>query len=186
MWSNFNYQHVQRRCVCYEFRNVLKASNHRRQCSGCPANHSITTIHDLHNNPFWLRSKCQKTTAQVVPSLQNGATVMLSCTIILRNRITAVIYSRFIMHISHWPSLDTSSKIDSKRIQWDDRFLYRPSNSIACSPELLTGIHSNMTAASKHLICLAQRRYGFASCVFLSYFWLIFLSCTQPQLSMCN
>jgi len=104
----FIYQHVQGRCVCYEFRNILKASNHMRQCCVCPANQSITTKHDLHNFPFWLRSKCQNPTAQVVPSLQNGATVMLvaplSCGIALQQS-----YSRFIMHLSHWSFLDTSN-----------------------------------------------------------------------------
>lgn len=128
------------RCVCYVFRNTLKASNHMRQSCRDPANHSITTIHDLHNNPFWLRSKCQNTTAQVVPSLQNGVVVLLSCTIILRNRITVVIYSRFRMRHTHWSSTGTASWIDSKSVQPEARFLSRLSNRIAGSPVPLTGV----------------------------------------------
>lgn len=128
------------RCVCYVFRNTLKASNHVRQSCRHPANHSITTIHDLHNNPFWLRSKRQKTTVQVVPLLQNGAVVLLSCTIILRSRITAVTYSRLRMRRAHWSSAGTASWIDSKHIQPEARFLSRLSNSFAGSPEPLTGV----------------------------------------------
>ncbi len=130
------------------------AANHRRQRCGSPANHSITTTHDLHNNPFRLRSKCQNTTAQVVRSIQNGATALLSCTIILRNRITAV----YTIH-----ALECASAIGPLYTR-SGRLTANASNEKPAScivhpigSQLLPSpwqAYSNMTAAaSKHLIC---------------------------------